>query len=284
MGDSFFEVREFHPCCDGELRFLRFPSVSLASKTTVGLYLPPNARKKEKCPVIYCLSGLTSTYENFIVKANVIRFAAQWGFALVAPDTSPRQTAISDEDRDQDIGAGAGFYVDATAAPWAKYYRMAHFIGQELPTLLEEHFPLDPEKCGVMGHSMGGMGALSLALRNPCKWKSVSAFAPIGNPASGEWGRKVTEFYFGGDSSQWEHYDPCLLLGQGRRHPATILIDQGLKDEYWDRLRPEALAAAIEQAAQPAQLRLHESYDHSYWFVQSFIEDHIAHHAAILGC
>ncbi|QHI95615.1 S-formylglutathione hydrolase [Aristophania vespae] len=282
MNRHNFEIIESHFSFGGTLQFLRFNSKTLGVKTNFGLYLPPQAQDGHKVPVIYALAGLTSNYENFLVKANALRFAAKWGIALVAPDTSPRDTNIKEENESSDLGTGAGFYLDATAEPWAHHYKMASFVGHELPKILEENFPLDPALCGIMGHSMGGMGALGFALRQPEKWKSVSAFAPICLPSRTEWGQKVTAAYFGGNKQEWQHYDPCLLLKAGHSHPCKILVDQGLNDEFLTILQPEALEETARQVNQPLTLRRHQNYDHSYWFVQSFIEEHIAHHASIL--
>lgn len=268
-----------HECCDGEVRFLSFFSHALGLPTKVGVFLPRQAREGKKIPVVYALAGLTCNEETFLIKANAVRFAAEHGLALVAPDTSPRGANVPGEDDSYDIGAGAGYYVNATAEPWSRHYRMASYVGKELPQVMEGAFPFDPDRCGIMGHSMGGMGALSFALRDPAKWRTVSAFAPICAPARVPWGKKVTETYFGGDAAQWKKYDPCLLLEEGHRTPAEILVDQGLEDEFLDVLRPDLLEKAARQAKQPLDLRRHKPYDHSYWFVQSFIADHILHHA-----
>ncbi|WP_407070528.1 S-formylglutathione hydrolase [Oecophyllibacter saccharovorans] len=270
---------ERHECCEGEVRFLTFPSQALGLPTKLGLFLPRAALEGKKVPVVYALAGLTCTQETFLIKANAVRYAAEHGLALVTPDTSPRGAQVAAEDEAYDLGTGAGFYVDATAQPWAAHYRMWSYVGQELPGVLEAAFPLDGDRCGIMGHSMGGMGALAFGLRNPRKWKTVSAFAPICAPARVPWGQKVTETYFGGDEAQWRHYDPCLLLTEGYRTAGKILVDQGLKDEFLPILCPDLLEQAAREAGQPLELRRHKLYDHSYWFVQSFIASQILHHA-----
>lgn len=280
MTVSDVHVLETHACCGGEVRFLSHGSYELGLDAKFGVFLPAQALAGKKVPVLYVLAGLTCTHETFLIKANAVRFAAQHGLALVAPDTSPRGAGISGEDESYDLGTGAGYYVDATAEPWARHYRMASYVGKELPALIERHFPVDPDRCGIAGHSMGGMGALSFALSSPDKWKTVSAFAPLTSPAQVDWGQKAAEAYFAGDQSAWQTYDPCLLLEAGKKHPDRILVDQGLSDNFLDKLQPNALEAAARKAEQPLELRRHEGFDHSYWFVQSFIEDHINHHAA----
>ncbi|EHH69420.1 S-formylglutathione hydrolase [Gluconobacter morbifer] len=268
-----------YACFDGELRFLRHNSQSLGVPATFGLFLPKQALEGKTVPVIHLLAGLTATQETFLIKANALRFAAQYGIALVAPDTSPRDTGTKGENDDYDLGTGAGFYIDATAEPWAHHYQMGRYVGEELPALTEQLFPLDGTRRGIMGHSMGGMGALVQALRYPERWKTVSAFAPIGNPSAVPWGQKAFDAYFGGDPAKWQICDPTLLLRSGHCHPSTILVDQGLMDQYLADLRPDALEEAAKEVGQALDLRRHAAYDHSYWFVQSFIADHMAHHA-----
>ncbi|MBS1061588.1 S-formylglutathione hydrolase [Gluconobacter wancherniae] len=273
------EILAQHECFGGSVRFIRHHSESLGVPATFGVFLPEQALKGEKVPVIHLLSGLTGTQETFLIKANAIRFAADHGIALVAPDTSPRHTGIKGEDDVYDLGSGAGFYVDATAEPWAKHYRMESYVGEELPALTESLFHLDAERRGIVGHSMGGMGALIQALRFPHRWKTVSAFAPICFPSSIAWGQKAFDAYFGGDPAHWMKCDPTMLLRSGCRHPSTILIDQGTQDQYLADLRPDALEEGAREAKQSIEMRHHQGYDHSYWFVQTFIADHIRHHA-----
>lgn len=253
--------------CNGEMRFT--------------IYQPPQA-KSERVPVLYFLSGLTCTEENFMVKAGAQQLAAEYGVMLVAPDTSPRNTGIAGEEDDWDFGAGAGFYVDATAEPWASHYRMYSYVVHELPDLIAEHFPVQPDKQGIFGHSMGGHGALICALRNPEQYKSVSAFAPIAAPMRCPWGQKAFTNYLGSDSESWRLYDASeLVLIAGYNRP--ILIDQGTADPFLqEQLLPEVFKQACETVGQPLTLRFQEGYNHSYYFIASFIQDHIRYHAAAL--
>ncbi|CAI9120719.1 S-formylglutathione hydrolase [Brytella acorum] len=267
-------------CCRGRLGFYRHASETLGLDATFGVFLPEIALSGTPVPVVHLLAGLTCTQETFFIKANAVRFAAKYNLALVATDTSPRGAGTPGEDESYDLGAGAGFYLDATAAPWAQHYRMGSYIAAELPALTEAHFPLDGQRRGIMGHSMGGHGALVHALRAPEKWKTVSAFAPIMHPAAVPWGEKAFTAYLGEDRADWRAWDATALLEAGRTHPGTILIDQGLSDQFLDReLRPELFEAAASRAGQGLRLRRHPGYDHSYWFIQTFIEDHMAHHA-----
>ncbi|QDH17686.1 S-formylglutathione hydrolase [Swingsia samuiensis] len=267
-----------HACFDGVVRFLEHQSSELGVGAKLGVFLPQEALSGKVVPVIHVLAGLTANYETFLIKSNIIRFAAQHGIGVVAPDTSPRNTGIEGEDKDYDLGSGAGFYVDATAEPWSKHYRMESYVGKELPLLTESLFPFDATRRGIIGHSMGGMGALIQALRYPERWKTVSVFAPICAPSRIPWGKKAFDAYFGGDLQKWEEYDPTILLENGYKPPSTILLDQGLKDQYLADLKPDALVAAAQQTGQRLQVRTHEAYDHGYWFIQSFIHDHIEHH------
>lgn len=281
VGDTV-QLLERHACCGGEVSFLSHASRELGLDAKVGVFLPRQALEGASVPTIYVLAGLTCTQETFLIKANAVRYAAKHGIALIAPDTSPRGANIAGEDDSYDIGTGAGYYVDATAQPWSEHYRMASYVGKELPALMEETFPFIPERCGIMGHSMGGMGALSFALSAPDKWKTVSAFASLSSPSQTDWGEKAANLYFGGNQSLWQQYDPCLLLKAGKHHPGTLLVDQGLSDNFLEKLQPNLLQEAARSAGQALTLRQHEGFDHSYWFVQSFIEDHINHHAAEL--
>jgi S-formylglutathione hydrolase len=245
------------------------------------VYQPPQA-KSQRVPVLYFLSGLTCTEENFMVKAGAQQFAAKYGLMLVAPDTSPRNTGIEGEDDDWDFGTGAGFYVDATVEPWSSHYRMYSYVVHELPDLMAEHFPVEPDKQGIFGHSMGGHGALVCALRNPEQYKSVSAFAPIAAPMRCPWGEKAFTHYLGSNPETWRAYDASelvLIAGYNR----SILIDQGTADPFLEeQLLPEVFKEACEKAGQPLTLRYQEGYNHSYYFIATFMEDHIRHHAAAL--
>jgi S-formylglutathione hydrolase len=245
------------------------------------VYRPPQA-EAGPVPVLYWLSGLTCTEENFTVKAGAQRYAAEHGLMLVAPDTSPRGVGLPGEDEDYDFGSGAGFYVDATVSPWAAHYRMYGYVTKELPPLILDHFPGDAARQGIFGHSMGGHGALVCALRNPELYKSVSAFAPIVAPTQVPWGRKAFAGYLGPDEAAWRQYDACELIRGGAR-ASEILVGQGTADGFLEeQLRPDLLREACEAAGQPLTLRMQDGYDHSYFFIASFVGDHIAHHAGVL--
>lgn len=245
------------------------------------VYRPPQA-DSGPVPVLYWLSGLTCTEQNFTVKAGAQRHAAEHGVMLVAPDTSPRGVNLPGEDDTYDFGSGAGFYVDATEAPWSAHYRMYRYVTEELPALILGNFPGDAARQGVFGHSMGGHGALVCALRNPDLYKSVSAFAPIVAPTQVPWGEKAFSGYLGADRTGWRHYDACELIRDGARAP-DILIDQGTADGFLEeQLRPDLLRETCEAAGQPLTLRLQDGYDHSYYFIASFVGDHITHHARAL--
>lgn len=248
---------------------------------TFAIYLPPQARER-RVPVLYWLSGLTCTDENFSQKSGSQRVAAQLGMAIVAPDTSPRGTDLPGEHESYDLGSGAGFYINATEKPWAMHYRMYDYVTQELPGLVEANFPIKDVR-GVSGHSMGGHGALVCCLKNPGFYLSVSAFAPICNPSQCPWGEKAFSAYLGDDREVWEAYDAsCLITGAEEQLP--ILIDQGTADEFLEeQLLPEALKNAAERAGHPLELRYQEGYDHSYYFIATFIEDHLRHHARAMG-
>jgi S-formylglutathione hydrolase len=246
------------------------------------VYRPPQA-EAGPVPVLYWLSGLTCTEENFTVKAGAQRYAAEHGVMLVAPDTSPRGVDLPGEDDAYDFGSGAGFYVDATEAPWSAHYRMYSYITGELPKLILDNFPGDAARQGVFGHSMGGHGALVCALRNPDLYKSVSAFAPIVAPTRVPWGEKAFSGYLGADRANWRQYDACELIRDGAAAP-DILVDQGKADGFLEeQLKPELLREACEAAGQTLTLRMQDGYDHSYYFIASFVGDHIAHHARTLG-
>ncbi len=245
------------------------------------VYLPPQA-EAGPVPAMYWLSGLTCTDENFMTKAGAQRYAADHGIALVAPDTSPRGLAIPGEDDSWDFGSGAGFYVNATEAPWAAHYRMHDYVVHELPALVERRFPVRDDARSVSGHSMGGHGALVVALRNPGRYRAVSAFAPISAPSRCPWGRKAFTGYLGTDEEAWRRWDACALIADASER-LPLLVDQGDADEFLTvQLRPDDLVAACNGAGHPLELRRHAGYDHSYYFIASFIGDHIAHHAAFL--
>lgn len=246
---------------------------------TFAVYLPPQAAEGS-IPVVWYLSGLTCTHENAMVKAGAQAWAAEHGIAVIFPDTSPRGEGVANDDA-YDLGQGAGFYVDATQAPWAKHFQMWTYITEELPKLVFRNFDLIEEAQGIMGHSMGGHGALTMAMSLPDQYKSVSAFAPITNPTGSDWGRKQLTAYLGDDQNAWGKHDASLLMAE-KGYPGHVMIDQGAADEFYELLKPEALAAAITARKQPATLRILEGYDHSYFFISTFMEDHIAHHADVL--
>ncbi len=254
----------------------RHASAVCGCDMTFGLYLPPQAAAGP-VPVLWYLSGLTCTHENAMVKAGAQAHAAREGIALVFPDTSPRGEGVAD-DPEFDLGQGAGFYVDATEAPWAPQYSMWSYVTQELPALVFRNFELEEGAQGITGHSMGGHGALTVALAHPDRFASVSAFAPICNPVASSWGRKQLEAYLGPDEAGWARHDATLVLRE-RGWKGTLLIDQGTRDPFLDRLQPEALALAVAQTRQAAHLRLQPGYDHSYFFVASFMAEHVAFHA-----
>ena len=244
-----------------------------------GVFLPPHA-EAQAVPVLYWLSGLTCTEENFIVKAGAQRVAAELGLAIVVPDTSPRGLKIPGEADNYDFGLGAGFYVDAVQAPWSSGYRMYSYVARELPGLVESEFPVDPARTGIFGHSMGGHGALTIALKNPGTYKSVSAFAPICSAMRCPWGEKALTGYLGADRALWRDYDASALIeSRGWKGPA-LLVDQGTSDQFLEsQLKPELLRDACRRSGVPVDLRLQAGYDHSYFFIASFIEDHLRFHA-----
>ena len=263
-------------------RRYRHRSSTLDCDMQFAVYLPPQAEQGERLPVLYWLSGLTCTDENFMQKAGAQRVAAELGLVLVAPDTSPRGEGVpGDPDGAWDFGLGAGFYLNASEQPWARHYRMHDYVVHELPALIEAHLPVS-ERRGISGHSMGGHGALVCALRNPGRYRSLSAFAPISNPLDCPWGEKAFSRYLGEDRATWPAWDACTLLA-GATQKLPILVDQGEADSFLEtQLKPLALKVAAEAVGYPLTLRLQPGYDHSYYFIASFIEDHLRHHAAAL--
>ena len=281
------EQTSSHACFGGSQRFYRHDSRAIGLPMRFAVYLPPNAVAGAKVPALLYLAGLTCTEETFPIKAGAQRLAAQLGLALIAPDTSPRDAGVAGEAESWDLGVGAGFYLDATQAPWAQHWRMESYLLDELLPLVGEQLPIDVQRLGIFGHSMGGHGALTLALRHPGVFKSVSAFAPIANPMNCAWGQKAFTAYLGEDRTAWTAHDASLLMAAQARtpYPAGILIDQGLGDKFLLDLQllPEAFAHACAQVEQPLQLRQHADYDHGYYFIQSFMQDHLRHHAGQLG-
>ena len=246
---------------------------------TFGLFLPEEARHGP-VPVLWYLSGLTCTHENAMTKAGAQAVAAEAGIALVFPDTSPRGEEVAD-DAGYDLGQGAGFYVNATEAPWAPHFRMRDYLAEELPGLIGAEFPLEMDRQAITGHSMGGHGALTLAMSLPERFCTVSAFAPIANPTRSDWGRKQLGAYLGPDESAWAPHDATLLMAE-RGFPGEVLIDQGSADQFLDQLKPEALAEAMMARRQPGTFRMQKGYDHSYFFISTFMADHVAFHAEAL--
>lgn len=271
---------ERHASYAGFQEVWQHSSATLSCSMKFGIYLPAAALRGEQCPVLYWLSGLTCSEQNFITKADAQRHADAHGLIVVAPDTSPRGDEVAD-DPDYDLGQGAGFYVNATQQPWARHYRMHDYVAHELPALVEAHFPA-ARACSLSGHSMGGHGALSIALRNPGRYRSVSAFAPIVAPSQVPWGCKAFAAYLGDDRATWQAYDTVELLKTARAVP-PLLVDQGEDDPFLDsQLKPQLLREACRAAGHPLQLNLRPGFDHSYYFIASFIGEHFAFHAAHL--
>lgn len=276
------KILEEHTSFDGVQGFYEHQSETTGTPMRFGVYRPPQA-KAGPLPVLTYLAGLTCTQETFCVKAGAQRLAAEYGLILVAPDTSPRGANIPGEAESWDFGVGAGFYLDATVGPWSRNYRMYSYILNELPGIIAANFPADAERQAIFGHSMGGHGALTIALKNPGRYRSVSAFAPICAPLECPWGHKAFAGYLGGDLKTARLYDATALISDGRRFPGTILVDQGEADQFLAvQLKPELLEAACKRAGQELRLRRHRGYDHSYYFISTFIADHIAHHARAL--
>ena len=280
---SNLNLKSEYRCFGGTVAYYSHNSDRCNCEMNFAVYLPPQA-VSQPVPVLYYLSGLTCTEENFITKAGAQRDAAELGIALVAPDTSPRNTGIPGEDEDWDLGSGAGFYVDATVEPWKKHYQMYSYVTQELPALINSNFSVKTDKQSIFGHSMGGHGALICALKNPRQYLSVSAFAPIAAPMKCPWGDKLFGAYLGEDKSKWAQYDASELVKQTQLD-STILIDQGTDDTFYQQkqLLPENFAQACQQAGQKLDLRMQQGYDHSYFTISSFIKDHMHHHAKYLN-
>jgi len=271
---------EVHASFGGRQEVWKHASNTLGCEMRFGIYLPEQALQGERCPVLYWLSGLTCTEQNFITKAGAQAHAAKHGFIVVAPDTSPRGERIAN-DAAYDLGQGAGFYLNATQAPWAAHFRMESYVVHELPALVEEHFAASGKR-GIFGHSMGGHGALTLALRHPGRYACVSAFSPIVAPSQVPWGRKAFAAYLGDDRSAWAAHDACALVSTVSEK-LPLLVDQGGADEFLlEQLRPELLEHACTAAAHSLTLRTQPGYDHSYYFVASFLGDHFEHHAKAL--
>ena len=275
------ELLQQNRCYDGEQRIYRFNSNVLKGDSRLGVYLPPQALDGEACPALFYLAGLTCTEETFAIKAHAQRLAAQLGLILIMPDTSPRGDQVA-QGNHWDIGQGAGFYINATQAPWAEHYQMESFIADELYALVLQQFPIQQHRVGIFGHSMGGHGALTLAFKYPEKFKSVSAFAPICAPSQCPWGEKAFSNYLGNDQAVWKQHDATALVSEKGALFNEILIDQGLQDQFYAQLHPAAFQQACTQVGQALTLREHAGYDHGYYFIQSFMDDHLQFHAVQL--
>lgn len=279
-----FEIRSRHRAFDGWVSFCRHRSVETGTDMGFAVFVPP-AAAAGPVPVVTYLAGLTCTEETFMIKAGAQRIAAELGLMLVAPDTSPRGLDLPGEEADWDFGTGAGFYLDALQAPWAGHYRMDSYVVRELPQVVAAHFPADLERASLMGHSMGGHGALVLGLRNPGRYRSLSAFAPIAAPMDCPWGQKAFAGYLGPDRAAWAGYDATALVRAGARWEGpALLVDQGRDDPFLaEQLRPEALQAACAATGTPFELYWRDGYDHGYYFIATFMEAHLRHHARALG-
>ena len=277
------ELKNAHACFGGAQRYYQHASRETGLPMKFSVYLPRKAVAGAKVPALLYLAGLTCTEETFMIKAGAQRLAAELNLALIACDTSPRDAGVAGEADGWDFGVGAGFYLDATEAPWSTHWRMESYLLHELLPLIGAHLPVDLNRLGIFGHSMGGHGALTLALRHPGKFRSVSAFAPIANPLNCPWGHKAFGGYLGADRARWAEHDASeLMRAQGQApYPSGILIDQGLADQFLieKQLLPEAFEAACQDAGQPLTLRRHAGYDHGYYFIQTFVEDHLRFHA-----
>jgi S-formylglutathione hydrolase len=274
---------EEHRCFGGVQGFYEHASAVVGLPMRFGVYVPPQALREPR-PVVYCLAGLTCNEQTFAIKAGAQQHAARHGLVLVMPDTSPRNHGLAEADADWDFGTAAGFYLDATAQPYARHWRMETWLLQELPELLAARFPVRAEVSGILGHSMGGHGALTLALRHPGRFRTVSAFAPICAPAEVQWGEKAFHGYLGEDRAAWAQHDAVQLILAGARAP-DLLVDQGLEDPFLaTQLRPERLEEACAATGQSLTLRRHAGYDHGYFFIATLVGEHLAHHAAGLDC
>jgi S-formylglutathione hydrolase len=280
-----FDTVSKHRCFGGTVGFYKHASTVNACTMKFSVYVPPQA-ERGKVPVLYYLAGLTCTEETFMIKAGAQRRAAELGLMLVAPDTSPRGVPLPGDSESWDFGVGAGFYVDATQEPWSKHYKMYSYVTQELPAIIEANFPVDPKRQGIFGHSMGGHGALTIGLKNPGnRYRSISAFAPICAPKEVPWGIKAFTNYLGPDRDAWSQYDATELMKKSANASRPqILIDQGLADQFLEtQLRPEKFEEACREVGQALTFRRQPAYDHGYYFISSFIDDHLRHHARILG-
>jgi len=286
MNEAPFETVSKHRCFGGAVGFYKHRSAVNDCTMKFAVFTPPQA-ERGPVPVLYYLAGLTCTEETFMIKAGAQRLAAELGLMLVSPDTSPRGVPLPGDSDSYDFGVGAGFYVDATQAPWSKHYHMYSYVTAELPALIDAHFPADKKRQGVFGHSMGGHGALTIGLKNPGqRYRSISAFAPIAAPKHCPWGQKAFNGYLGPDTGQWDDYDATELVNKVKdlKGKPPILIDQGLADQFLEQqLHPHLFEETARNASYPLTLRRQPGYDHGYYFISSFIEDHLRHHARTLG-
>ena len=283
MAAAVLETLSEHACFGGVQGFYRHASSAIGLPMRLGVYRPPQAMAGAAVPALVWLAGLTCNEETFAIKAGAQRVAAELGLMLITPDTSPRDTGVAGADASWDFGTAAGFYLDATEARWSPHWRMESYVTQELPEVVAANFAWRPDRLGVFGHSMGGHGALTLALRHPGRYRSVSAFAPVAAPTQCPWGVKAFTGYLGADRAAWAAHDATELVKSGARAPA-LLVDQGLADKFLvEQLYPEALESACAAIGQPLTLRRHEGYDHGYYFISTFMEDHLRHHAKILA-
>lgn len=273
-------TRAEHKLFGGTLGFYEHQSSLLSSPMKFSVFLPA---KRESPPVLYYLAGLTCTEETFVFKSGAYKAATELGLCIVTLDTSPRAVRYPGDDESWDFGVGAGFYLDATAAPWSETYKMRSYVTRELRALVESRFAVAKDRRGIFGHSMGGHGALTIGLSQAEDYASVSAFAPIVAPTQVPWGQKAFSRYLGENEAEWQRYDACALLASGKKHPSKLLVDQGTADKFLEReLKPQLLRSACEASGQSLELRMHEGYDHSYFFISTFVEDHLEHHAVLL--
>ena len=285
MTESLLETLSRHRCFGGEVGFYRHQAATTACAMRFSVFTPPQAEQR-RVPVLYYLAGLTCTEETFMIKAGAQRGAAELGLMLVAPDTSPRDVNLPGDSDSWDLGIGAGFYLDATQEPWSRHFRMYSYVTSELPALINVHFPADSERTGIIGHSMGGHGAIMIALKNPKLYRSISAFAPIVAPKQCPWGEKAFSNYLGPHRESWDEYDSTeimLKIQDASRRP-PIFIDQGTADQFLDtQLHPHLLKEVATKVGYPLTLRRQAGYDHSYYFISTFIEDHLRHHHKTLS-
>jgi S-formylglutathione hydrolase len=281
-----FETVSKHRCFGGTVGFYKHQSTANACTMKFSVFTPPQA-ERGKVPVLYYLAGLTCTEETFMIKAGAQRRASELGLMLVAPDTSPRGVPLPGDSETYDFGVGAGFYLDATQTPWSKHYKMYSYVTQELPSIIDAHFPVDIGRQGIFGHSMGGHGALTIGLKNPGnRYRSISAFSPICAPKQVPWGVKAFTNYLGGNRDEWSRYDATELVKTiaAAEKRASILIDQGLSDQFLEtQLHPHLFEEACRDVGQALTLRRQPGYDHGYYFISSFVDDHLRHHARTLG-